>query len=230
MGIKEQYAQVREEVAAEALRCGRDPQSVRLIAVSKTVDASGVASAFEAGARDFGENRPDPLKEKQTAFPQARWHFIGNIQARRIPEIVASAALIHSVCDEGHAEKIARAALHAGKTQDILLEVNVSGEASKSGAAPEEAEALLLACTRLEGLRVCGLMTMAPQGDRAVARAVFDELAALAKRLRASLNGDDAASFSELSMGMSEDWREAIAAGATMVRIGRAIFSEGFSE
>ncbi len=229
MGIESRYAQVCKEVADEALRCGRDPQSVRVIAVSKTVDEAGVARAFEAGARDFGENRPDPLQQKQRAFPQARWHFIGNIQARRIPEIVVSATLIHSVCDMRHAEKIAEAAKRRGKVQDILLEVNVSGEESKSGVAPSELKELLLACEQLEGVCVRGLMTMAPQGDLAIAGEVFQELAARSRELRQALGDEAGLRFNELSMGMSEDWREAIAAGATMVRIGRAIFSDEFS-
>lgn len=230
MGIAERYEAVASEVAAEARACGRDPETVRLVAVSKTVGPDGVAAALAGGARDFGENRPDQIAAKAPAFPEARWHFIGNIQSRRIPDIVRTAALIHSLHEERHAVKIDRAAAALGKVQDVLIEVNVSGEASKSGVVPADAPALVLACSRLPHVRVLGLMTMAPQGDSAVATATFRGLAELADEIRAQLPAAEAAVFTELSMGMSEDWRAALACGATIVRIGRAIFSESFEE
>ncbi|WP_165056749.1 MULTISPECIES: YggS family pyridoxal phosphate-dependent enzyme [unclassified Adlercreutzia] len=228
MGIKERYARTLDEVRAQCAAAGRDPEAVTLVAVSKTVGEEGVGEAFAAGARDFGENRPDQIVSKAAAYPEATWHFIGNIQSRRIPEIVASSTLIHSLFQLSHAEKIDAAAERLGKVQDVLVEVNVSGEASKSGVAPEDAEALVRACAALGHVRVRGLMTMAPQGDRAVARACFDDLARLHARIRAALDPHDAEAFDELSMGMSEDWHEAICAGATIVRVGRAIFSDSF--
>lgn len=228
MGIAERYAKVKEEVESVCRACGRDPQEVRLVAVSKTVGIDGVREAFGAGARDFGENRPDQIVPKHAEFPQARWHFIGNIQSRRIHDIVDSAALIHSVYQEKHARKINEIALDRGIVQDILIEVNVSGEESKSGVAPEDALQLVKACEDLPAVRVRGLMTMAPQGDSQVARECFEGLAALKGRIKGELAPDRALSFDELSMGMSEDWREAISAGATIVRIGRAIFSDDF--
>ena len=115
------------------------------------------------------------------------------------------------------------------KTQDVLIEVNVSGEASKSGVAPEDAAELVHVAVALPHVRVRGLMTMAPQGDAARARACFEGLAALQADIRAQLPADDAAVFDQLSAGMSEDWEEAVVAGSTIVRIGRAIFSEEFS-
>ena len=219
MNTAQRYRTVADEVAEVCAACGRAPGSVRLVAVSKTVGSDEVACALQAGARDFGENRPDQIVAKAPAFPQARWHFIGNIQSRRIPDIVGAATLIHSLYQLRHAE-----------VQDVLVEVNVSGEASKSGAAPEEAHALVRSCAALPHVRVCGLMTMAPQGDLSVAADTFRGLADLAGEIRAQLPADEAAAFIELSMGMSEDWREAIACGATIVRVGRAIFSESFQE
>ncbi len=230
MNTAQRYRTVADEVAEVCAACGRTPGSVRLVAVSKTVGPDEVACALQAGARDFGENRPDQIVAKAPAFPQARWHFIGNIQSRRIPDIVGAATLIHSLYQLRHAEKIDRAAEALGKVQDVLVEVNVSGEASKSGAAPEEAHALVRSCAALPHVRVCGLMTMAPQGDLSVAADTFRGLADLAGEIRAQLPSDEAAAFTELSMGMSEDWREAIACGATIVRVGRAIFSESFQE
>ena len=230
MGIEERYANIAAEVAAVCREAGRDPREVTVVAVSKTVGPAQVGSAVAAGARDFGENRPDGLVEKAAAYPQANWHFIGNIQSRRIPDIVGSAALVHSLVEERHARKIDEAAAAAGKVQDVLLEVNVSGEQSKSGLAPADAEGMLAVSGGLSHVKVRGLMTMAPQGDLRAARACFDELAHLCDRLRRGLDPDRAALFNELSMGMSEDWREGIAAGATIVRIGRALFDDAFED
>lgn len=230
MGFQERYERTLAELAACCEAAGRDPREVRLVAVSKTVDADTVARAVAAGAHDFGENRPDALAEKAARLPGETWHFIGNIQSRRIPDIVRDASLVHSLYQERHAAKFDAAAAAAGKVQDVLLEVNVSGETSKSGLAPNDVAGMLEVCTSLPHLRVRGLMTMAPQGDLAVARECFEALAQLANQLRGGLNPDAAAQFNELSMGMSEDWREAVAAGATIVRIGRALFDDAFDE
>lgn len=228
MSVRSRYRRVVAEVAEVCEQCGREPDEVRVIAVSKTVGPDEVAEAVAGGACDFGENRPDQLVSKAAAFPEARWHFIGNIQSRRIPDIVGSAALIHSLYQLRHGQKIDQAAERLGKVQDVLVEVNVSGEASKSGVAPEEAGTFVRELAALPHVRVRGLMTMAPKGDPAADRASFEGLAALADEIRSTLAPADAAAFDELSMGMSEDWREAVSAGATMVRIGRAVFSEEF--
>ncbi len=230
MGIQERYRGIQEELAQECVRAGRNPSEVALIAVSKTVGPEEVGLAMQAGARDFGENRPDELMCKAAVHPRATWHFIGNIQSRRIHDIVPHAALIHSLFHENHARKIDEVARLEGKVQDVLLEVNVSGEQSKGGVALQDAPELLSLCVALPNVRVRGLMTMAPQGDLNVAREVFEGLAALKAQLRETLEPQAAAAFDGLSMGMSEDWREAVAAGATMVRIGRAVFSDAFTD
>lgn len=230
MGIQERYRGIQEELAQECVRAGRNPSEVTLIAVSKTVGPEEAGLAMQAGARDFGENRPDELMCKAAVHPQATWHFIGNIQSRRIHDIVPHAALIHSLFHENHARKIDEVARLEGKVQDVLLEVNVSGEQSKGGVALQDALELLSLCVALPNVRVRGLMTMAPQGDLNVAREVFEGLAALKAQLRETLEPQAAAAFDGLSMGMSEDWREAVAAGATMVRIGRAVFSDAFTD
>ena len=229
MPFAEHYAATLEELADVCAACGRSAAEVKLIAVSKTVDADTVGGAIDAGAHDFGENRPEMLAGKATRFPDQTWHFIGNIQSRKIPEIVEHATLVHSLYKESHLEKFNRAAVAAGKVQDVLLEVNVSGEESKSGLAPTDVPAMLDAALRYDNLRVRGLMTMAPQGDLVVARECFDGLRDLRDSLRRGLPAEKAQLFNELSMGMSEDWREAVAAGATMVRIGRALFSDTFA-
>lgn len=229
MGIAERYARERAQVDEACKKAGRAPQDVLLLAVSKTVDVEGAREAFEAGARAFGENRPDELMRKAEAIPSASWHFIGNIQSRRLPDIVAHADLIHSLFQMKHAEKISALASAQGKVQDVLIEVNVSGEASKSGVEPAEAPALVKAAAALPGVRVRGLMTMAPQGDAVRARACFDGLCALHRDIRQQLDAEAASTFDQISAGMSEDWEDAVAAGSTIVRIGRAIFSEEFA-
>lgn len=228
MGIAERYEETSREVAAICQAAGRDPLAVRLVAVSKTVGAEGIAQAIEGGATDLGENRPDRLMEMHDRFPQVRWHFIGNIQSRRIRDIVGRAALIHSLHEERHARKIDEAAREQGIVQDVLLEVNVSGEESKSGTAPDEALALLRCCEELRNLRAVGLMTMAPQGDPQAAREAFAGLRELLESLQGELPPERREGFSQLSMGMSEDWPLAIEEGATLVRIGRRIFSDAF--
>ncbi|OUO90077.1 YggS family pyridoxal phosphate enzyme [Gordonibacter sp. An230] len=228
MGFQERYERVLADVAACCAQVGRDPREVRVVAVSKAADADALGRAIAAGVRDFGENRPDPLLERSARFPGQAWHFIGNIQSRRIPDIVRSSTLVHSLFQERHAAKFEAAAAEVGKVQDVLLEVNVSGEASKSGLAPEDVSAMLARCASLPHVRVRGLMTMAPQGDLAMARECFEGLARLRDELRSGLDGERAAQFNDLSMGMSEDWREAVAAGATIVRIGRALFDDSF--
>lgn len=229
MSIRQQYIDVAAQVKDVCLQCGRDPQEVRLVAVSKTVSADRVKDAVDGGAVDFGENRPEQIVEKHGAYPDARWHFIGNIQSRRIKDIVPCASLIHSVFKLEHLQKISSVALAAGKVQDVLIEVNVSGEESKGGITPDQLPAMLEASASLEGVRVCGLMTMAPQGDISVAQQCFADLRELRDSMAPICEDLGLEPLSELSMGMSEDWQCAIAQGATIVRIGRAIFSESFA-
>ena len=227
MTIAEQYKRIREEVDEVCRNCGRDPRDVMLVAVSKTVGEEAIIQASQAGAFDFGENRPDDLVKKYQALPQARWHFIGNIQSRRISDIVPKSFLIHSVYKIDHLSKIDTAAKNAGKIQNVLLEIN-SGEESKGGVAPDRAFDVLAAARHLPNMRFCGLMTMAPQGDLDAARTCFAQLRELRDEIR-GMGMVDNAYFNELSMGMSEDWREAIEEGATIIRVGRAVFSSDFA-
>lgn len=223
------YQQLRADLDEECRKAGRDPREVLLLAVSKTVDIDQVELAIQAGARAFGENRPDELLRKQKAFPDMEWHFIGNIQSRRIADIVSAATLIHSVCKEAHLPKIDAAAKALGKTQRVLLEVNVSGEESKSGFAPDEVQGVIERTAKLSNISIEGLMTMAPQGDKAAIERTFSGLASLKDQLQKNLSEMGLpCHLSALSMGMSEDWREAVGFGTTIVRLGRAIFSDDF--
>ena len=229
MTTKERYIRVRNDIDEACRRAHRDPDEVLLLAVSKTVDLDQVAEAIAGGARAFGENRPDELLRKQAAFPEMNWHFIGNIQSRRIPDIVSAADLIHSVSKPEHLPKIDKAAHAHGKIQDVLLEVNVSGEASKSGLRPEEVLGVIEQAADLPAVRIRGLMTMAPRADEEAIEETFGGLARLREELQAQLDSEGVAvTLSDISMGMTEDWPQAIEDGTTMVRVGRAIFDSSF--
>ena len=225
---KERYERTRAELDDVCRSVGRAPEDVTLVAVSKTVGPADVVSAIEGGARDFGENRPDQLMAKADEFTQANWHFIGNIQSRRIRDIVGRAVLIHSLFEERHARKIDECAAQLGIVQDVLLEVNVSGEQSKSGLAPDEVAPMLSVCESLPHIRVRGLMTMAPRSDARVARLTFRGLRELRDELADTIPAGSDASLSALSMGMSEDYEEAVRQGATIVRLGRIAFDPSF--
>lgn len=229
MSTKDRYIRVRDEVDAACTQAGREPEEVLLLAVSKTVDLDQVQEAIEGGAHAFGENRPDELLRKSAAFPDQSWHFIGNIQSRRIADIVSAADLIHSVSKAEHLAKIDRAAAKIDKVQPVLLEVNVSGEASKSGFHPSEVLAIIEEAASLPAVRIQGLMTMAPRADEEAIEASFSGLARLRDELQRQLDdkGIDV-TLSDISMGMTEDWPQAIERGTTIVRVGRAIFDSSF--
>ena len=202
MSTKERYERVRAEVDRACEKAGRNPHEVLLLAVSKTVDLDQVQEAIEGGAHAFGENRPDELLRKRAAFPQETWHFIGNIQSRRIHDIVSAADLI---------------------------EVNVSGEESKSGFRPDEVYEVIAQAADLSHVRIQGLMTMAPRADEEAIELSFGGLAKLRDELQARLDqaGVDV-TLSDISMGMTEDWPQAVERGTTIVRVGRAIFDPSF--
>lgn len=229
-------SKVKDRIAAAAQKAGRDPSEIKLVAVTKTKPVEVVRAAAEVGLRDFGENRIEEAAPKIAAVGRedVHWHMIGHVQSRKaLPVARAGFALVHSVDSLKLAGRLSRVAAGAGRVQPILLECNVSGEAAKEGFAawggPARWEALLPEweeIVALPGVRVHGLMTMAPvvsQGE--AARPVFQRLRELRDYLRAHLlfaGGD----WRELSMGMTDDFEAAIAEGATLVRIGRAIFGE----
>ena len=227
--LEQRWKSVEESVEEACAAAGRARSDVRVIGVSKTVGLDAVAEAIEAGIHDFGENRPDELVRKHDTFPSENWHFIGNIQSRQLDKVVGRACLIHSLYQESHADKIDRLAAAADIVQDVLIEVN-DGESNKQGVADENLIDMLTHCAVLEHVRVKGLMIMAPIGDASVARATFKRL----RELRDAAQSDLAArgidmELHELSMGMSNDYSEGIGEGATMVRIGRAIFSADYA-
>lgn len=163
MMIKEQLEEVRERVNAACLRAGRDPKSVTLIAVSKTKPAQAVQEAYEAGARDFGENKVQEILQKQPALPQdIRWHMIGHLQRNKVHQVIGKAVLIHAVDSLRLAEQIEQEAAKRNLDVDVLLEINVAKEESKYGFFLEDAEEAIRRISALPHVHVRGLMTIAP--------------------------------------------------------------------
>lgn len=230
MSLKDRWDSTVADVAEICRANGRKPEDVRIIAVSKTVEAPVVAEAIAAGAHDFGENRTQPFNEKFALYPQARWHLIGQLQSRKAKEVVGKACLIHSLDRSSLLHAVQKEAAKLGVTQDMLVEVSISGEESKGGIAPADVPALLEEVAACPNVRIKGLMTMAPRGDEAIARRTFEGLRKLSEELNDAYATRGSIEFDELSMGMSEDYAAAIAEGATMVRIGRRIFSESFQQ
>jgi PLP dependent protein len=220
--IPAQLQAVRHRIEEGMLHAGRTAGSVRLVAVSKGKPAEAIRAAYAAGQRDFGENYVQELEEKAQALRDLeglRWHAIGRLQRNKAKQVVRLAKVIHAVDREELAVELGRRASAEGLTVDALVEVNISGEVSKGGCAPEAIEGLLAAMRRTSGLRVVGLMTIPPASeDPAAARPVFAALRAL----RDQHGGAEV--LPELSMGMTHDYAIAIEEGATMVRVGTAIF------
>lgn len=217
---------VRSIIAESALRVGRAPEEVTLVAVSKTMPVELVQIAYNLGVTDFGENRVQEALPKIAAFhPQGlRWHMIGHLQSNKAGKVVNPFYCVQSVDNLHLAQTLSRHAAEQGKVLSVLLQVNVSGEASKEGMPLTEASALAHQIVELPHIHVDGLMTIAPLvEDPEKVRPVFRELRLLRDRLRAEL---PQCSWQQLSMGMTGDYSVAIEEGATIVRIGRAIFGE----
>lgn len=239
--------QIEARLDAALAVSGRRREDVELVAVSKTVGVDEVRAAIAAGYRVFGENRPQELMRKLQGMDEAgvpcrvglgarqadevRFDMIGNLQTNKINAVLGRASLIHSIGSLHLAEAVSsRAArrMDAGDLsapQPVLIEVNVSGEASKSGFSPEELRACMGEVGRLCGIQVRGLMTMAPRGDKKAARACFAGL----RELRDELAAATGLAMPELSCGMSEDFEIAVEEGSTIVRLGRVVFDPAFA-
>lgn len=220
--IEKRLQAAKSRIREACARCGRDPRDIVLVAVSKTFPAAHVRAAHAAGQRDFGENYVQEAVAKMDALADLDlvWHFIGPIQSNKTRLIAERFAWAHSVDRLKIAERLAAQRPDAAPPLEVCIQVNVSGEASKSGVAPAETLALARAVARLPRLRLRGLMAIPePTDDAALQRRRFEALRELKERLAA-----DGVALDTLSMGMSDDLEVAIAAGATMVRVGTAIF------
>jgi len=226
MSISDNIHRVRERIAEAAARAGRDPGEVGLVCVTKTVDLPEVREAVEAGITIVGENRVGEGRRKRESLSglSVCWHFIGHLQTNKVKQALEVFDFIHSVDSLKLAREIGRRADQAGKTMPVLLEVNVSGEEAKFGFSPEALRGDLDALGEMEGIRIEGLMTMAPfVADPEEVRPVMVGLRELAEQIAGE--NRPAVSMQRLSMGMTQDYEVAVEEGATLVRIGSAIFS-----
>lgn len=224
--IVNHLAAVQERIRQAAEQAGREPGSVRLVAVSKTRPAADIELAVQAGQRLFGENYVQELVVKAAVVQEpVEWHYIGHLQSNKVRQLAGLVTMIHSVDRLSLAEEISRQWGRLGSSCDILVQVNVAQEASKSGTTTREALDLIRQVSLLPHLRVRGLMTMPPFfDDPEAARPYFRQLRRLAEQIRtAAIPG---VVLDELSMGMSGDFEVAIEEGATLVRVGTAIFGE----
>ena len=222
--VARQYDEIKRRVEAACARAGRDPKEVTLIAVSKTKPVEMLREAYEAGARDFGENKVQEILAKEPVLPEdIRWHMIGHLQTNKVRQIVGKTCLIHSVDSLHLAEEIHKESVKKGIVTQILLEVNVAEEESKFGFHVEEVEDTLKQIQELSGVCVRGLMTIAPFVDNSEDnRPVFQKLNKLYVDMK-SKNIDNG-TMNILSMGMTGDFEVAVEEGATMVRVGTGIF------
>lgn len=222
--IAENLNEVRKRMQEACLRSGRCLEDVTLIAVSKTKPLSALCEAYEAGARDFGENKVQEITEKAPQMPQdSRFHMIGHLQRNKVKQVLKQTVLIHSVDSVRLAKQIQADSEKEGITTDILLEINVAEEESKFGFKTEEAEAAVREISTFPNVHICGLMTIAPfVEDAEENRPVFKKLYQLAVDIK-SKNIDNV-SMGVLSMGMTGDYEVAIEEGATLIRVGTGIF------
>jgi pyridoxal phosphate enzyme (YggS family) len=224
MSIADNLEQIMERIENAAVRAGRDPKSVRLVAATKTKPAAAVSEAARAGQRIFGENYVQELTAKAAMITEpVEWHFIGALQSNKVKYIAGLVTLIHSVDRLSLAVEIEKQWGKLDKICDVLIEVNVSGEKTKAGTTTAEALELVENIARMPHLRIKGLMTMPPFfDDPEKARPYFRELRELAGEIAARKIAN--VEMKELSMGMSGDFEAAIEEGATLVRVGSAIF------
>ena len=222
--IREQLENVQKKIEEACLRAGRDPKEVTLIAVSKTKPAPMLLEAYDAGARDFGENKVQEITAKFPQLPEdARWHMIGHLQRNKVSQVLGKAVLIHSVDSIRLAEQIEAESAKKGLVTDILLEVNVAREESKYGFFLEETEAAIMTIKDFPHVRIRGLMTIAPfvenpEENRGIFKKLYEFAVDIGKK------NIDNVTMSVLSMGMTGDYQVAIEEGATMVRVGTGIF------
>jgi pyridoxal phosphate enzyme (YggS family) len=225
--VRSNLQSVRSRIDAAARRAGRDPSDIRLIAVSKTFSADHVRAAWDAGQRDFGENKVQEALQKigETSDIEIRWHLIGHLQSNKAKKAAGAFACIHSVDSVELLQKLDAAAADQGASPEMLVQLDLAGEDTKFGASAEEARRILEAALGAKAVRVAGLMLIPPWNeDQEQTRPWFVQLRDLRDRWLAE--GTPPAALRQLSMGMSHDFEAAIEEGATMVRVGTAIFGK----
>ena len=223
MSIKENLEEVERRITAAAEKSGRRREDITLVAVTKTHGAEMMNEAIRLGVTDIGENKPQEVRDKFDNVLPAKWHLIGHLQTNKVKYIIDKVCLIHSVDSIKLMDEIERQAQKHGLDMDILIQVNISGEETKSGVAKENVEELLAHAGELNHVKVRGLMTIAPKTDNSVTNILhFDNMRQLFIDIKQKKY--DNVNMSYLSMGMSGDFETAIECGANMVRVGSAIF------
>lgn len=225
MSIAENLAEVEKRITAAAEKSGRKREDITLIAVTKTHGADMMNEAINLGVTDIGENKPQEVRDKFNDVLPVKWHLIGHLQTNKVKYIIDKVCLIHSVDSIKLMDEIERQAEKHGISMDILIQVNISGEETKSGVSADEVEELLVHAGTLNHVKVKGLMTVAPKTDNSVTNVLhFDNI----RRLFVDIMQKkyDNVNMLYLSMGMSGDYETAIECGANMVRVGSAIFGE----
>ncbi|MBO5176111.1 MAG: YggS family pyridoxal phosphate-dependent enzyme [Lachnospiraceae bacterium] len=224
--IKENIELVQEKIRLACQRAGRQEQEVTLIAVSKTKPLSMIEEAYRAGMREFGENKPQELRDKAKLMKEpVRWHMIGTLQSNKIKYVTGTACLIHSVDSVNLAKSIEKEASKKDLIMEILLEVNIAEEETKHGFSVDELLSAIFELSQLPHLKIRGLMTVAPYTENAEENRIYFRKM---KELLVDINAKniDNVCMDTLSMGMSSDFEVAIEEGATMVRVGTGIFGE----
>lgn len=226
--LEQNIKNIRERIAKAAERSGRKEEDITLIAVTKTVNADIIQQAVDLGVSNIGENRVQEIEKKYDAIENTKnikWHLIGHLQSNKVKYIIDKVSLIHSVDNIKLAEEIEKRAKKVEKIADILIQVNVSGEASKFGICPDEVEHFIREISKMSHLRVRGLMTIAPYTqDQEEVRPFFRKLRQLSIDIKEK--NYDNVSMDYLSMGMTGDFEVAIEEGANIVRIGTALFGQ----
>lgn len=225
--IADNLARIHERIAKAADRSGRSSSSVKLVAVSKYVDAATTAALLQAGCKELGESRPQQLcsKAEDVALSEAHWHLIGHLQRNKIRAVLPHVELIHSIDSLKLLQAVNRIAGELNITANVLLEVNCSGDAEKHGMSEEQLFEIMPKLSELNSVKACGLMTMAARvGGLATAARNFSDLRELLRRVTDESPPD--IHLNELSMGMSHDFEVAIEEGATIVRIGSLLFGK----
>jgi pyridoxal phosphate enzyme (YggS family) len=224
--ISENVSAIKARIRAAAIRSGRNPESIKIIGVSKTVDADRIKEAFDCGITDFGENRVQELCKKHDILNiECNWHLIGHLQTNKVKYIMDKVSLIHSLDSIELATEIQKRAERANRLIDVLVQVNVAAEDTKFGISPDEAVSFIRKASEMGNIRVKGLMTIAPMTPNAEEiRWVFADL----RKLLIDIEQEniDNVSMDYLSMGMSNDFEVAIEEGSNMVRIGTSLFGK----
>lgn len=228
MGVRENYLEVLNKKNQAALRAGRNPEDITLMAVTKLHTVDEINEAIDAGATDIGENKVQELLSKYEDVKPVRWHLIGHLQTNKVKQIIDKVVMIHSVDSLHLAEEINKRAGNAGLVMDILIEINVGEEETKTGIQAEELMDLAKKITdTCENVRLRGVMCIPPYGeDPEVSRKYFRETRELFEKIQQLGLPEDRALIDTLSMGMSGDYETAVEEGSTIVRVGSAIFGK----